>query len=72
MWPTIEGSSKSVINHDLPNLTQRILRASCSQASECGNNSEALNDLPRGVSEVLDQIQTEGQGAGQAPANRGR
>ena len=42
------GVLQKFINHDLPNLTQRILRTSCSQASECTNNNDALNDLPQG------------------------
>ena len=57
------------LNHDVKKLTQEILKASCSQASQCTNNNAAVNDLPRSIDQILDSMKLD---QAQSGSNRSR
>ena len=58
------------LNHDVKKLTQEILKASCSQASQCTNNNAAVNNLPRAIDQILDGMQLDNQGQGRSNRSR--
>ena len=62
------GIIQKFVNHDIKKLTQEILKASCSRATDCSNN-KAINDLPRAIDQILDEMQSNQEQGG---SNRSR